>query len=308
MLIPADTVNLFFLTQTEFLLCAKIKIMKFTELKKTLNIRGRVIVLKMPLVMGIINLTPDSFYDGGRLDTIDDVIRLAEKHLNEGAFFLDIGGCSTRPGAVIVSEEEEMRRVLEPVYHLSVRFPEAVISIDTMRKSVAKAAIGAGAAVVNDISAGEFDPEMLDFIASSGVPYIIMHKKGMPENMQLQPEYQDVTSEVFQYFENKIHQCRQKGICDLIIDPGFGFGKTIAHNYTLLKNLDIFKILGLPILVGISRKSMIYKALNQTPEEALNGTSVLHTLALMKGAGILRVHDVREAVEVVKLVNLFQEN
>ncbi|HPD66000.1 MAG TPA: dihydropteroate synthase [Bacteroidia bacterium] len=277
------------------------------ETKKTLYFKGKVIEIPLPSVMGIINLTPDSFYDGGRLRNTDEMLKLAEKHIHEGAFMLDVGGCSTRPGASVISEIEEIDRVVEPLYQLCRRFPEVPVSIDTMRKKVAEMAVEAGATLVNDISAGEFDPEMIDFVSEKGIPYIIMHKKGMPSDMQNNPDYQDVTTELLQYFENKIFFLHQKGITDIIIDPGFGFGKTLQHNYTLLKNLSLFRMFNLPVLIGISRKSMIYKALGINPEEALNGTTVLHTIALMNGANILRVHDVREAVETIKLINLFSQ-
>ncbi len=270
----------------------------------TLNGRGRLISLEKPLVMGIINITPDSFFAGSRQATLSGVLMQAEKMLSEGAAILDLGGQSTRPGAERVSADEESERVVPAVEAIISRFPEAVISVDTFYSMVANRAVEAGALIVNDVSAGLLDADMLQTVARLRVPYICMHMKGEPQTMQQNPQYEDVTREVLDFFIRRIEDCRKAGIVDIIADPGFGFGKTIAHNFELIKNLDVFKILDVPLLMGISRKSTIYKTLGITADEALNGTTVLHTIGLMKGANILRVHDVKEAVEAVKLVDL----
>ncbi|MCU0404053.1 MAG: dihydropteroate synthase [Chitinophagaceae bacterium] len=267
----------------------------------TLNGRGRLISLEKPLVMGIINITPDSFFAGSRQATLSGVLMQAEKMLSEGAAILDLGGQSTRPGAERVSADEESERVVPAVEAIISRFPEAVISVDTFYSMVANRAVEAGALIVNDVSAGLLDADMLQTVARLRVPYICMHMKGEPQTMQHNPQYEDVTREVLDFFIRRIEDCRKAGIVDIIADPGFGFGKTIAHNFELIKNLDVFKILDVPLLMGISRKSTIYKTLGITADEALNGTTVLHTIGLMKGANILRVHDVKEAVEAVKL-------
>lgn len=268
----------------------------------TLNCKGRLLVIDEPVVMGIINITPDSFYSGSRKSLLNDVLHQAEKMLNDGAVILDIGGQSTRPASEVVGIEEELSRVIPATDAIRQRFPESFISIDTYYAKVAAEAVNAGAAMVNDISSGTLDEQMIQVVAALQVPYIAMHMKGTPQIMQQQAHYEDVTLEVLDFFIKKTEECRQAGINDVIVDAGFGFAKTIAHNFTLLKNLSVFKMLQKPLLVGLSRKATVYKTLGITPEEALNGTTVLHTIALLKGADILRVHDVKEAVEAIKLV------
>lgn len=271
----------------------------------TLNCKGRLLVLDRPIVMGIINITPDSFYGNSRKTGEEAIVKQAEKMLTEGATILDIGGQSTRPGSERIGATEEIERVVPAIQLISTHFPETIISIDTYHAAVAKAAVEAGASVINDISSGEMDSGILDTVASLKTPYICMHMLGSPENMQQSPRYHDVTLEVIDYLAQKIKLCYSKGIHDVIADPGFGFGKTIQHNFTLLKSLDAFKMLGVPVLVGLSRKSTIYKTLGTTAEEALNGTTVLNTLSLMNGAHILRVHDVKEAIETIQLFNAY---
>ncbi len=271
----------------------------------TLNCKGRLLVIKKPVVMGILNLTPDSFYSGSRV-TETDILKRAEKMLSEGATILDIGGQSTRPGSTQVGAEEELKRVVSAIELISKKFPEAFISIDTYHAAVAKEAISAGASIVNDVSGGSLDEAMMTIVANLKVPFICMHMKGSPEDMQQLTNYDDVTKEVLDYFIDKNDQCRKNGINDVIIDPGFGFAKNINQNFQLLQQLGIFKMLERPILVGLSRKSTVYKTLNVSAEEALNGSTVLHTIALFNGANILRVHDVKEAVEAIKLVDAYQ--
>lgn len=257
--------------------------------------------------MGILNATPDSFFAGSRVQTHDDLLRQAEKMLAEGAAMLDLGGASSRPGAAEVPEQEELARVVPAIESLRKNFPEAVISIDSWRASVAESAVQAGANIVNDISAGRFDPEMYQTVARLGTPYILMHMAGTPRTMQQQPEYEDVVREVLDFFIGEVGKLRALGVKDILLDPGFGFGKTVAHNYQLLKNLHVFgRVLDLPVLAGISRKSMICKPLKIKPEHALNGTTALHIVALQQGAKILRAHDVREAIEVVKLWEILE--
>jgi dihydropteroate synthase len=268
----------------------------------TLNCKGKILTIETAIVMGIINITPDSFYAGSRQQALQDIVQQAKKMLDEGAAILDIGGQSTRPGSEQVGAEEEIKRVVPAIAAIQEQFPEAIISIDTYHASVAKAAIEAGAAIVNDVSGGMLDAYMLDTVAALKVPYVCMHMQGTPATMQHSPAYNDVTKEVLDFFIERTDACRRAGIHDVIIDPGFGFGKTIEHNFTLLKNLSVFKILEKPILLGISRKSSIYKTLGSTANEALNGTTVLNTVGLINGAAILRVHDVKEAVEAVKLL------
>jgi len=267
----------------------------------TLNCKGKLLVAEAPLVMGIINVTPDSFYAGSRMTDTGTILSRAGRMLDEGAGMLDIGGQSTRPGSERVSEEEELKRVIGAVEAIHEKFPEAIISIDTYYAKVASYAVQAGASVVNDISAGQLDPGMIPAVAGLSVPYILMHMQGTPGGMQENPAYRNVTAEVLDFLIQQSARLEEAGIRDIIIDPGFGFGKTIAHNFELLRNLAVFRMLNKPILAGISRKSTIYKTLNITPEQALNGTTVLHTIALMNGASILRVHDVKEAVEAVRL-------
>jgi dihydropteroate synthase len=276
--------------------------------KKTLNIGGHLMDLSVPKVMGILNLTPDSFYqpdwkDPGKLPDNKQVLSQVEQMLAEGADFIDLGAYSSRPKAEDISTEEEINRLI-PVLRLIVKeFPEAIISADTFRAEIAKAAVNEGAKLINDISAGELDKTMFKVVAGLKVPYILMHMKGTPQTMADHAQYKDVIAEVLVYLQEKVSRLTDLGINDLIIDPGFGFAKTRDHNYTLLTGLDQFTVIGVPVLAGLSRKSMIYKLLDSTAEDALNGTTVANTIALMKGASILRVHDVKPAVEAIKIVN-----
>jgi dihydropteroate synthase len=267
----------------------------------TLNCKGKLVVADKPLVMGIINTSADSFYPASSMPTIESVLQQAEKMIREGADILDIGGQSTRPGSLAVSEEAELNSVLPAIDAIIKNFPGTILSIDTYRSKVAKASIEAGGSMINDISAGNMDPDMISAAASLQVPYICMHMKGIPETMQQEPYYENVTKEILDFFIKKTEVCISAGMHDVIIDPGFGFGKSISHNFQLLKNLSTFKILGKPILAGISRKSTIYKTLGISVNDSLNGTTVLHTLALQNGADILRVHDVKEAKEAITL-------
>ncbi|MBL7980757.1 MAG: dihydropteroate synthase [Flavobacteriales bacterium] len=269
-----------------------------------MRIKDRLVVFRPPMVMGILNATPDSFHSESRV-RVDDALRLAERMISEGAAILDIGGMSTRPGAQEVDVDEELRRVVPVIEAVHQRFPEAWISVDTYRASVAKAAVDAGAGMVNDVGAGLLDTAMLPTVAALGVPYIAMHMQGTPRTMQAAPQYTNVVAEVTHFLGERLRACRAAGIADVILDPGFGFGKTTGQNYSLLRELDRINDLGAPVLVGISRKRMINEVLGTTPAEALNGTTVLNTLALLRGAAVLRVHDVREAVEVVRLVGAF---
>ncbi|MCR9182107.1 MAG: dihydropteroate synthase [Flavobacteriaceae bacterium] len=268
----------------------------------TLNCKGTLIDLSTPKVMGILNVTPDSFYDGGTLKDDSALLGQAEIMLREGATFLDVGGYSSRPGAIAISVEEELQRVLPAIQLILREFPDALISVDSFRSEVALQSVEAGAALVNDISAGLLDEVMLPTVAKLQVPYVMMHMRGTPQTMKNLTDYEDVTLEVLRYFSERIAAARQAGINDIIADPGFGFAKTITQNFELLSKLELFKNLNVPFLAGLSRKSMIYKTLNTTPHEALNGTTVLNSIALLKGASILRVHDVKEAVECVRLV------
>ncbi len=267
----------------------------------TLNCKGRLVVIDTPVVMGIINTTPDSFYSGSRKQTIKAIVQEAGRMLSEGAVMLDIGGQSTRPGSERIPAQEEIQRVVPAIRAILDQHPEAILSIDTYSSPVAAAAMAAGASVINDISSGDMDPEILSVAADNQAPYVCMHMRGKPDTMQLDPVYTNVTLEVLDYLVQKITVCRAAGIHDVIADPGFGFGKNIRHNFTLLKELSAFHMMGVPVLAGLSRKSTIYKTLNILPEEALNGTTVLNTIALMNGASILRVHDVKAAVEAVRL-------
>jgi len=267
----------------------------------TINCKGQIIDLSTPKIMGILNITPNSFYDGGKYSSENNAILQVEKMLKEGATFIDIGAYSSKPNAEFVSEEEELIRIIPIVKSILKEFPETLLSIDTFRSSVAQECINNGAALINDISAGSLDEKMMEVIASNNIPYIMMHLRGTPQTMQSQTNYEHLINEILTYFSDKISKARSLGISDIIIDPGFGFAKTTDQNYELLSNLERFKILELPILAGVSRKSMIYKTLNINPEEALNGTTILNTIAVTKGATILRVHDVKEAIECVKL-------
>jgi dihydropteroate synthase len=273
----------------------------------TLNCRGKIVVLEKPLVMGILNATPDSFYEGHLYKQETELYTLIKKMVDDGADIIDVGGQSTRPGSERISSGEEIKRVMPVIQLIQEYFPSILISIDTYSSLVAKEAAAAGASIVNDISAGEMDAQMIPTVADLKVPYICMHMQGTPETMQQQPHYDDVVKEVLDYFIAKTDQCKKAGITDLIIDPGFGFGKTIEHNFSLLKNLSAFNLLGIPVLAGLSRKSTIYKTLHTTAAEALNGTTVLNTLALQNGASILRVHDVKEAKEAVILFEAYKK-
>ena len=273
----------------------------------TINCKGKILSLADPLLMGIINATPDSFYQGHLESGTGAILDMAEQMIAEGADILDIGGQSTRPGSQRISADEELKRVLPVVSAIHRQLPEAIISIDTYYSAVADAAVTAGASIVNDISGGDMDDAMIATVATLQVPYICMHMKGVPDNMQNDPVYEDVVKEVLDHFIKKIEQCRKAGINDIIIDPGFGFGKTIAHNFRLLKALSVLSVTGRPILAGLSRKSTIYKTLGITAGEALNGTTVLNTMALMNGASILRVHDVKAAKEAILLFNAYKK-
>ncbi len=271
----------------------------------TLNCKGRLLEIDQPIVMGILNITPDSFYHGSRINS-DEVLRKAELMLTEGATILDIGGQSTRPGSEQIGADEELKRIITSIENLHKYFPEAIISVDTYHSKVAKEAVAAGASIINDISGGNLDANMLNTVANFKVPYICMHMKGTPETMQQNANYEDVAKEVLDHFIQKTDACKKAGINDIIVDPGLGFAKTINQNFQLLKHLSVLNILDKPVLVGLSRKSTIYKTLNTTPEKALNGSTVLHTIALLNGANILRVHDVKEAVEAIELVKAYK--
>lgn len=277
-------------------------------MQTTINCKGKLLSLEKPLVMGVLNITPDSFYDGGRYTTHNAAIAQAEKMLLDGADIIDVGGMSSKQGNTIISIKEELNRVLPIIESIIEKHPDAIISIDTLHAEVAKKAIEKGAAIVNDITAGRYDSAMLKTVATLHVPYIAMHIRGLPENMMQYTDYDNVTSAVLDYFVERLHTFNQYGIADIIIDPGFGFSKTLEQNYELLHHLHILKILERPILVGVSRKSMIKKLLNISGDEALNGTTALNTIALNQGANILRVHDVKEAVEVVKIMNAVSKN
>jgi len=267
----------------------------------TLNCNGKILDLKIPKVMGILNLAPDSFFDGGKYQSIELATKRCSEMLTQGADIIDVGAASSRPGAQIISEKEEFNRLIPILKVLVKKFDSAIFSVDTFRSQIAKASLDEGVSVINDITAGEFDARMLPLIGKYNGVYIAMHMQGLPHNMQKNPNYKNITSEILTFFLNKIESCRLNNISDIIIDPGFGFGKKINQNFTILKNLEIFQELNVPILVGFSRKSMIYKSLNIESADALNGTSVLNTIALMKKANILRVHDVKEAKESIEL-------
>jgi dihydropteroate synthase len=267
----------------------------------TLNCKGRILVIDKPIVMGIINATSDSFFGGSRFNGVKEIVSEAQKMLDDGADILDIGGQSTRPGSELISADEEMDRVIPAIKDIAKINPGAVISIDTFYSKVAAAAVDAGASIVNDISAGSMDNKMIATVAEFKVPYILMHMKGTPQTMQQNTIYENVTLEVLDFLISKTHELQKAGIIDIIIDPGFGFAKTIDQNFELLKNLSVFKMLDKAIMLGISRKSTIYKTLGVNADEALNGTTVLNTIGLMNGASILRVHDVKEARETIKL-------
>ena len=271
----------------------------------TLNCKGRLLVIDRPIVMGIINTTPDSFFSGSRANGINDVLFRAERMIRDGAMILDIGGQSTRPGSEQVGTEEELNRVIPAIVAVATRFPEIFLSIDSFYSVVVKEAIAAGASIVNDVSAGTLDENLIPVVAELGVPYVLMHMKGHPQTMQMNPAYESVVTEVFDWLNNKICELTKTGIHDIVIDPGFGFGKTSVHNFQLLQQLSYFRQLQKPVMAGLSRKATVYKTLETTADQALNGTTVLHTIALLNGAQILRVHDVKEAVEVVKLIHAY---
>lgn len=270
---------------------------------KTLNIGGRLLHLDSPKIMGVLNVTPDSFFDGGKYLDETVILRQVEKMIAEGAHIIDIGGYSSRPGADEISLNEELNRTIPVIGSIVNLFPNSIISIDTFRAEVARQAIEAGAHMVNDISGGALDSKMFELIAHYRVPYVLMHMKGNPQTMQSQAVYNNLVKEVIDYFHIKLNHLRQLGISDVIIDPGFGFAKTVSQNFELLKHMDTLQVLERPILAGLSRKSLIWRTLETDPENSLNGTTVLNTLALIKGADILRIHDVKEAAEAIKLVN-----
>jgi dihydropteroate synthase len=272
----------------------------------TINCKGNLIDLTTPKVMGILNITPDSFYDGGKYKNESEILNQVEKMLSDGATFIDVGAYSSRPGAQHISEEEELKRIIPVINLLQKNFPEIIISIDTFRSKVAIETVHAGAALINDISGGKMDDKMFATVANLQVPYILMHMLGTPQNMQKNPVYNNVTTEIISFFAEQIYKLHQLQLNDVIIDVGFGFGKTNIHNYEILKNLALFKSLDAPILAGLSRKSMLYKTLDISAQEALNATTSANTIALLNGANMLRVHDVKEAVETIKIVAQIQ--
>ncbi len=268
-----------------------------------INCKGKLVDLSQPKIMGILNVTPDSFFDGGKYTNEAELLKQAEAMLSDGADFIDIGAYSSKPNAEFVSEDEELQRIVPIVELVLKHFPETMISVDTFRAAVAKACVESGAAIVNDISAGMLDEKMLETVGQLKVPYIMMHMRGTPQTMVKLTQYDDIVKEMLSYFAERITTARSFGINDIIIDPGFGFAKTLQQNYEVLNKMELFQMAGLPILAGMSRKSMIYKLLGITPQEALNGTTVLNTIALTKGANILRVHDVKEAKECIRIVS-----
>lgn len=279
-----------------------------TKSPKYINVNGELMNLEEPQVMGILNITPDSFYKASRKQTEEAIRERALQIINEGASIIDVGAYSSRPSAKNISLEEEMDRLRYGLRIINDTIPNAVLSVDTFRADAARMCVEEyGVAMINDIASGEMDENMFETIAHLGVPYIIMHMKGTPQTMQVDPNYDNLLKEVLEYFAHKVGKLQELGVKDIILDPGFGFGKTVTHNYELLAAMDEFKIFEMPILVGVSRKSMIYKLLGNSADEALNGTSVVHTLALERGANILRVHDVKEAVEVIRIVNKMEE-
>jgi dihydropteroate synthase len=273
----------------------------------TMNCKGKLLVIDQPIVMGIINTTPDSFYPGSRTATIDDILLRAEKMIRDGAAILDLGGQSTRPKSNPIDAAQELKRVLPAIEAIHKNFPEQIISIDTFYSKVAKEAVAAGAGIVNDVSAGTMDEALFSTVAALNVPYVLMHMLGKPQTMQEAPSYNNVTLDVFDFLHFKVAELIRSGIHDIIIDPGFGFGKTASHNFQLLRELSFFRQINKPIMVGLSRKATIYKTLGVTAEEALNGTTVMHTLALLNGASILRVHDVKEAAQAIRLFTEYKK-
>lgn len=275
--------------------------MRRSGVSKTINVGGRLVSLDDPQVMGILNVTPDSFFATSRCRSEEEIRQRVCQIRQEGATMVDIGAYSSRPGAEDVTKDEELRRLLPAIDIVREEWPEAIISVDTFRAEVARRAVEAGADIINDISGGEMDPDMFSAVADMHVPYILMHMQGTPQDMQKAPHYDNLMCEVFRSLGERVELLHEKGVADVIVDPGFGFGKSMTQNYEMMSRLDEFRLLGCPVLVGVSRKSMIYRLLDSTPEESLNGTTALNTIALMKGASILRVHDVREAVEAVKI-------
>lgn len=274
----------------------------------TINLNGNLMDLSTPKIMGILNVTPDSFYDGGMFDSNKKILDHVEKMLTDGADIIDIGGYSSRPGAKEVKLKDEIKRVVPAIELIKKEFNETIISVDTFRSEVALQAVNSGASIINDISGGDLDPNMFNCVAELNVPYIIMHMQGNPKNMQNNPLYENVIVEIIENLSKKVFEATEAGVIDVIIDPGFGFGKTIEHNYKILSELSFFKELDCPILVGLSRKSMIYSLLEEKPENVLNGTTCLNTVSILNGANILRVHDVKEAKEVIKLTNFLNKN
>lgn len=275
---------------------------------KSINCKGKLINFSTPKVMGILNVTPNSFFDGGKYNSTNKLEEQVRKMLEQGADIIDLGAYSTQPSAAFVSEEEELKRMIPVVKYLVKIFPDIILSIDTFRAEVAKQALESGAAMINDVSAGFLDDNMMQVVGTFKVPYIMMHMKGTPQNMQQFTDYDDVMHDMMYYFSERIAKAKSFGINDVIVDPGFGFSKTLDQNYEVLHKLELLKNLDVPILSALSRKSMIYKFFQTTPAEALNGTTVLNTISLIKGANLLRVHDVKEAVECVKLYNKINEN
>jgi dihydropteroate synthase len=273
----------------------------------TLNCKGRILTISEPIVMGILNTTPDSFYEGNRVNTHDALLRKAEQMINDGATILDVGGQSTRPNSERISAAEELRRVIPAIEALHRSFPEEIISVDTYYASVAKEAVNVGASIINDVSAGTIDDDLLSTVAELQVPYVLMHMLGDLQTMQENPKYNNVTLDVFDSLSFKVKELEKMGINDIIVDPGFGFGKTIAHNFQLLRELSFFTQLEKPLLVGLSRKGTVYKTLQTTADKALNGTTVVHTMALLNGANILRVHDVKEAKEAIDIYMAYKK-
>ena len=274
----------------------------------TINLNGNLMDLSTPKIMGILNVTPDSFYDGGMFDSNKKILDHVEKMLTDGADIIDVGGYSSRPGAKEVKLKDEIKRVVPTIELIKKEFNKTTISVDTFRSEVALQAVNSGASIINDISGGDLDPNMFNCVAELNVPYIIMHMQGNPKNMQNNPLYENVIVEIIENLSKKVFKATEAGVIDVIIDPGFGFGKTIEHNYKILSELSFFKELDCPILVGLSRKSMIYKLLEEKPENVLNGTTCLNTVSILNGANILRVHDVKEAKEVIKLTNFLHKN
>ena len=274
----------------------------------TINLNGNLMDLSTPKIMGILNVTPDSFYDGGMFDSNKKILDHVEKMLTDGADIIDVGGYSSRPGAKEVKLKDEIKRVVPAIELIKKEFNESTISVDTFRSEVALQAVNSGASIINDISGGDLDPNMFNCVAELNIPYIIMHMQGNPKNMQNNPLYENVIVEIIENLSKKVFEATEAGVIDVIIDPGFGFGKTIEHNYKILSELSFFKELDCPILVGLSRKSMIYKLLEEKPENVLNGTTCLNTVSILNGANILRVHDIKEANEVIKLTNFLNKN